>query len=116
MNKYTLYCTHEQTKKALGLGAPIERDGYEDRPYVYIDGAYLIPTAEQMIGWLEEKGIQISIMFCYKVSSLRWNYDLDNTNIILFEHNSIGYPSRKEAVLAAIDASLEHLTNNKKCL
>ncbi|MCQ2257866.1 MAG: hypothetical protein MJZ41_07735 [Bacteroidaceae bacterium] len=132
ISDYTTYCTPEQTKKALEFGAPIEANKdysngnlpetlciYGDiiNKDVYGIGECTIlhiPTTCQMIGWLEEQGIQISIMFCYQVSSLRWNYDLDNNNMILFEHNSIGYPTRKEATLAAIDAALEYLTNNKK--
>lgn len=110
MNKYTIYCTEKQTKKALELGAPIERDGYEDRPYIYYDGAYLIPTVEQMIGWLEEQGIMFNIATNpfdeYKViMSKAGNYD----NIANIEWNK----RRKEATLAAIDAALEYLIKNK---
>lgn len=64
MNKYTIYCTAEQTRKALELGAPIER-GHESSRYfnfgvpTFYDGndevcrvknsIIFIPTAEQMI-------------------------------------------------------------------
>lgn len=105
MKHYTIYCTPEQTKKALELGAPIERDGYEDRPYVYIDGAYLIPTTEQMIGWLEGQGIHVDI--CYE-SDNRFYYVFDFDDFV-----SDFYPTRKEATLAAIDAALGYLINKK---
>lgn len=36
MNRYEIRCTEEQTKKALGLGAPIERTLFDyDRSYKY---------------------------------------------------------------------------------
>lgn len=59
MNKYTIRCTSEQTKKALELGASIKHSN------LYFEGSNLlepgrilyavIPTSEQMIGWLEEQ-------------------------------------------------------------
>lgn len=104
---YTINCTPEQTKKALELGAQIERDGFEDRPYVYIDGAYLIPTAEQMIGWLEEQDGIKDITVC-KTGMWIWG-----KNHTLIEGGST-YSSRQESTLAAIDAALEYLTNNKR--
>lgn len=79
MNRYTIYCTPtpSQTKKALDLGAPINKthanpsmlfvDRYPKRFWVStddskIDAGYVlaIPTAEQMISWLEEQGIKIT--------------------------------------------------------
>lgn len=69
MDKYTIYCTFEQVKKALELGAPINlfcKDymaghiNYMGSPirigYVLIyKDLYYAPTAEQMILWLEEQ-------------------------------------------------------------
>lgn len=62
MNKYTIYCTPEQTKKALELGAPIKECGYYFKKQIGCNtisdtDLHIIPTAEQMIGWLEENGI-----------------------------------------------------------
>lgn len=115
MNRYIIYCSEEQTRKALQLGAPIEIDSHSHgRPYIQNGTSfYLCPTSEQMIGWLEEQGIQVSIMFSYQVSPKKWNYDLDNNNLILFEHNSMSYTTRKEATLAAIDAALGYLEHIK---
>lgn len=49
MEQYTIYCSDEQTKKALELGAPLEYHCPNERESVYHR-----PTAEQMLGWLEE--------------------------------------------------------------
>lgn len=107
MNRYTIYCTPEQTRKALELGAPIERDGFEDRPYVYIDGAYLIPTAEQMIGWLEEQESFSNICIRKTMGGNHSSACYCNGETLL----SKVFSSRKEATLAAIDAALEYLSN-----
>ena len=64
MDRYTINCTSEQTKKALALGAPIDHSGvpFEDLESLGYSEYYktiiygIIPTAEQMIGWLEEQG------------------------------------------------------------
>lgn len=122
ISDYANYCTEEQTKRAFELGAFLREVFYSvqspetAKQYHLIiinDKMYEIPTTEQMIGWLGDKRIQVSIIYSYRVSPLRWNYDLDNDNIILFEHNSVGYSSCKEATLAAIDASLDYLENKK---
>lgn len=77
MNDYTIYCTEDQTKKALELGAPIElwseyhkkqeHDFKLDTPIPckQFTNGYCVascPTAEQMIGWLEEQGVWVH--FC----------------------------------------------------
>ena len=83
MNRYTIYCTEEQTKKALELGAPLNccyhNDDFQNTIKIGSLHYVEIPTAEQMLGWLEDN-----------------------------------YESRKEATLAAIDAALEYLINNRK--
>lgn len=66
-----------------------------------------IPTAEQMIGWLEEQGFYFYIFkdYCWNGEvqyGNNWYYSIDDVN------------SRKEATIAAIDAALEYLSNNKK--
>ena len=58
MEKYTIYCTAEQTKKAIDLDAPIlvsPRDFFEELPHFNMmiegyDASIILPTAEQMIG------------------------------------------------------------------
>lgn len=71
MNRYAIYCTKEQTKKAFDLGAPIileseyytptENDIKLDNPIPcesYTCGYHYAkcPTAEQMIGFILESG------------------------------------------------------------
>lgn len=120
MGLYAIYCTEEQTKKALELGAPIEvlytkADYQQKRPTIsikgeFVDYAYFVPTAEEMIGWLENQGLYFSIEcignYVYEV----WTKDTDKIVIII---NSCVH-TRKEATLSAIDAALEHLNENQK--
>lgn len=124
MNKYTMYCTPEQTKKALKLGAPIKillDTGNNIPVYVYtptaiIDGKYgtfeyIIPTIEQMVGWLESKGL------CVEAAKYSGNIYIPYTDSGEIGYNiadvSKDYNSRKEATIAAIDAALEYLSNKK---
>lgn len=107
---YTIHCTPEQAKKALELGAQI----------VYINtfvqhstietltdkGYAVIPTAEQMIGWLDTKKVHVDV--CYE-SDDRYYYVLNYLDTI-----SDFYSTRPEATLAGIDAALNYLIKNKK--
>lgn len=115
MNKYTNFCTPEQTKLALELGAPIEKDIYV--PIIRYEGigyfvdkqkrfAYHIPTTDQMIGWLEEQGL----IFCTYKPIDKWVIDIsgDDFCLMIEECNS-----RKEATLAAIDVALGHLKKSR---
>ena len=108
MDKYTIYCTEEQTKKALELGAPIKYKYTLDNKE---RGKFEKPTASQMIGWLEEqediKEVFVTIEYTY------WHYAiiLSNGRVIECEDS---YDSRKEATLAIIDAALDYLIKNKK--
>ena len=117
MNKYTIHCTEEQTKKALELGAPLIKYNCYIHRFVNPCGvgkeSYIIPTAEQMIGWLEEQeNIKEVIIYC-DVTGLNWSFEgyKDNGNYAFVSSNS--YTSRKEATLAAIDATLKYLSNKK---
>ena len=95
MEKYSIFCTQEQTKKALELGAPITHNGLDNTPLK-------IPTAEEMIGWLEEQGffIRISSNGCMVLKGFEAILNLSSK-------------PRKEATIAAIDAALEYLSNKK---
>lgn len=115
MDNYTILCTEAQTKKSLELGAPIDEFcGF--RPAAYIDGIlYDIPTAEQMMGWLRNEGIHLSILYSrfrdlYNVQCFEFDdvYIRDDDGAIKY------FISYKQATLAAIDVALEYLTNNKK--
>lgn len=112
MNRYQIYCTEEQTKKALELGAPLiyieeGRDKYSNLHYLYVPqkwGYYIIPTAEQMIGWLRTKGFR----FAFDDDTNYWNVCVGNKPI------TVGYGQTENKELAAIDAVLEYLSQNKK--
>lgn len=116
MDRYTIYCTSEQTKKAIELGALIlhgtdsKEDAFTHLPTgVIMDkgNIFFIPTAEQLIGWLEERK---DILFVIEKLYKTWRFGVFYKN-----YWKLGgkFYSRKEATLAAIDATLEYLTNNK---
>lgn len=126
MNNYTIYCTESQVKKALELGAPIhspqvalgffEEWELEILHTIIIDDEYYdIPTAEQMIGWLEKQGIIIDTIseeeneneILYLASLYKKGYQSLNKELIL-------YPTRKEATLAGINKALDYLIEQKK--
>ena len=114
IDKYTIYCTAEQTKKALELGAPIKsfenittasaNEGY------YLDGTTLVklPTAEQMCGWLRRKGFQIRAE----------EYDDYCVGRVFYHYKLIcaagGYGTYEEATLAAIDVALNYLIKKEE--
>lgn len=127
MNRFTIYCTEEQTRKAFELGAPIIQthanpysafvDRYPMRIWVstndeYVDKGYVlaIPTTEQMIGWLETIFKEVNIQEFANF----WEYNIyftdDDLDILHCEH----YNSRQEATIAAIDAALNYLVKAKE--
>lgn len=107
MNRYTIYCTEEQTKKALELGAPIRyKDTLDNRER----GKFEPPTAEQMLGWLNDQGVSMDTDWSWDGQVTIWGwYNQVKEYIYTSYANSL-----KEAILAAIDAALEYLMNNKK--
>lgn len=102
MEQYTIYCSEEQTKKALGFGAPIEYHCPNEREKVYHN-----PTTEQMIGWLEEQFFSFDIFQPF----VSWSYSIQYKDKVCALDD--GYHSRKEATIAAIDAALDYLSKNK---
>lgn len=109
MNQYTLYCTEDQTRKAFELGAPIRyKDTLDNRER----GKFETPTAEQMLGWLEEQNIAIDLHAYFKVNNSRINHYeytvTDSTRV--FNGNKI---TREEATIAAIDKALNYLIEKK---
>lgn len=112
MDKYTIYCTEEQTTKAIELGAPIikaetRHDLYNNR-WCFVEGIeppVIVPTAEQMLGWLEEQGIFIEIGKSFVADYQSIVHDARST--VFYDEY---FPSRQESTLAAIDAALEYLT------
>lgn len=111
MDNYTIYCTEEQTRKALGLGAPISKGPMIDiirneiGKHCFLQGsdAYWFPTAEQMLGWLEKQGLDfyITTRGCSVVSYLDYGS--------IFEEHDV---DRKTSTLKAIDAALDYLADN----
>lgn len=107
MNKYTIYCTPEQTEKALCLGAPIEcKVNKSTGSFCNIN-----PTAEQMLGWIESNTPIVQILLDGMEGI--WGYRIYRvTTSDVLEADC--YSSRQEATLAAIDAALEYLENLKQ--
>ncbi len=117
MERYTIYCTEEQTKKALELGAPIEvgteKCTLPDNIMFIKKGQYhvaaIIPTAEQMIGWLDEQGI----MFNLKHQKDGYCLISIETEKEIIKMDIDGSIYRNTATLAAIDSALDYLSKNK---
>lgn len=123
MEKYTIYCTEEQTRKAFELGAPIKKDAskldllycvkLEERDSITGYNYWLIPpTAEQMIGWLEDvmpisEEFSIEQIIVERYFDGSWNYFIGT------RESEECYSSRKEATLAAIDDAIDYLTRKK---
>lgn len=122
---YTIHCTTEQTKKALELGAPIEIKTIEEAPKDWQGKACFtgmatcakFPTAEQLIGWLEEQGISVKAM-CFSwcnENKPTWQVHAYQSTTNFWDEIAFGHSkSCKEATLAAIDAALDYLIKNKK--
>lgn len=108
ISDYTIYCTPEQTKKAIELGAKIEYHKLSEMldisEQVIENGSiyYNTPTAEQMIGWIESLGGIEEITVC---KSGMWIWGKNHTLI----DSSTNYSSRMESSHAAIDAALDYI-------
>ena len=119
IDQYTIYCTEEHTKKALELGAPIEievRCCPRTHSIILSDARMgykiaLLPTAEQMIGWLESQKSIREVCIDLGVRD-KWYYSLYNPDNIDVGGDEI-FDTRKSATLAAIDAALGYLIKNK---
>lgn len=121
MERYTIYCTEEQARKALELGVPIEfevecpvnLETLERSPYPDIkmgkDGEpiLIIPTAEQTIGWLRTKGFKF-------VLSDEIDGNEGNNWWVAINDKLITQGCSDNKELAAIDAALDWLRNNNK--
>lgn len=122
MNRYEIRCTPEQAKKALELGAPIKIECFSTATEDHWHE--VIPTAEQMISWLEEQGLFIEInthrpdRICADWSKTIYTFSVVDKFMVIHKHGgytrTVHYPSRKEATIVAIDAALEYLTQNKE--
>ena len=108
MNKYTIYCTSEQTKRAYELGAPIEKPSNS----LFESLENKIPTTEQMCGWLREKyNIHIYTLQCNNLHYIP-QVNICNNGIItqLFGWDYEEYfDSYQQAIHIAIDTALKYL-------
>ena len=66
----------------------------------------------KIVDWLEEHGIFIHIDYDFHNNDNNYKCEMCLFNGMTCHKGY--FPSRKEATLAAIDAALEYLTNNKK--
>lgn len=116
MEKFLIQCTEWQTRKAMELGAPImtsrDFDDLVNREYFVdrIEGhCVVIPTSEEMIGWLEHNTLFKCIQVNIDTNPTNWMYAIyyGKDGCIALDR----FSSRKEATLAAIDAALECLSN-----
>lgn len=109
MNKYTIYCTSEQTKRAYELGAPLEKTSLE-----YWKNK--IPTIEQMCGWLREKyNIHIYTLQCNNLTYIpQGNICNNGVTTQLFDWDYEEYfDSYQQAMNAAIDTALKYLEKER---
>lgn len=124
MDRYTIHCTEEQTQKAIELGAPTELESEYYNPTEndfklenpiacssFTNGYHYAkcPTADQMVGWLDEQGVFIEVG-----KSFVANYQsvVHNTQSTIFYDEYL--TSREEATMVAIDTALDYLLKNKK--
>ena len=125
MKRYTIYCTEEQTKKALYLGAPIDNcpimfapEGIPKYERQLRDGrwiAFPCPTAEQMMGWLMDK-LQITTWHInYFPTAEKYGYTIIARDVVIEQGRRALtkdlYDSHNKATLAAIDVVLDYLSN-----
>lgn len=118
MNRYTIYCTEEQTKKAFELGAPIIEMPFKYKmppdictKYGFINlnsTYYVMPTAEQMIGWLRSQGICVSVLEHKLDGSVYYTRHMSDR-----DYSCESFPTYEEAMLTVINEALKCLTNNK---
>lgn len=122
MNRYTIYCTEEQTKKARELGAPIEIKSIEEAPKDWQGKAFFtgmstcakLSTAEQMLNWLEEQGLFVGTQRIKNADkTFTYYYNISDNDCENINNGMWMYKTNKEATLAAIDAALEYLIKEK---
>lgn len=113
INNYTIPCTPEQTRKARELGAPLNSCYHNDdfQNTIKIGSLHYveIPTAEQMMGWLRTKGFGFGIT--EYIDHVFWRVANDQDKKWYRSDDTLKDP--KDAVLAAIDATLEYLIEKK---
>lgn len=114
MNRYTIPCTAEQTKRALALGAPITNIHTVCNDGITKEWKLVIPTAEQMMGWLRTKGFAFGITEYNDHFNDHVSWRVANNQDKKWYISDNKSKDIKEAALAAIDAALDYLSDNKK--
>lgn len=134
IHTYKISCTSEQIKKAYSLGAPLMTFGYEDlgdikdkvlklNGQVELEstesGGILVaqvPTAEQMIGWLEsEMGAELDVYRVFDlvlertIKEFEWSFWVGG----FYDCSNTVFKSRTDATLDAIDHVLDYLISKK---
>lgn len=117
MNKYKIYCTSGQARIALELGAPLEVlydsvDYKQKIPTISIKGEYVtydyfIPTAEEMVEWLETQHVIVYAQPYTDECDKKFKGKIHIFNDCTVKISK----SRKIAILAAIDAALNYLVD-----
>lgn len=113
MNRYSIYCTPYQTKRAYKLRAQIVNVSNcgipSNAPFFEINGCdFYIPTAEQMCGWLREKGFVAHAFASDMKVKYHGEVDIieDGLSGAIFGDD---FDTYEQAILAAIDAALDYL-------
>lgn len=136
LKEYSIYCTDEQTKRAIKLGVNLQEIDDESSYCLFREDAFYIvpitnctrdiyikPTVEQMLGWLrEEKGLHIDTTWSYnqntgdEYTSLIWR---QYAGIMMCLENELMIEIKpektyKESVLKCIDRALYELERKQK--
>lgn len=140
MNQYNIYCSEEQTIRALKLGAPVEDKCIKPREFnphewlhivnyppdkVECEGGiiYNIPTTEQMCGWLLDKGVYAHVGTDAYVRNSWESYiqvaavaeGKEGKEFWWLEPESYKiFVTYTEAMMHAIDAALSYLEKEEK--
>lgn len=110
MNKYTIYCTPSQTKKAFNFGASLEIGEGKGTILCRLQNYHtykrcVIPTAEQMLGWLRTKGFKF-------ILSDEIDGNEGNNWWVGINGELITQGCNENKELAAIDAALDYLSDS----
>lgn len=118
MQDYSCYCTAEQTQRAYKLGAPIEYSQFAypsewennmckvKDEYGHYSIALRVPTTQQMIGWLREKGILFEFI---DLSDGLCDFNITRKSDDVLIYSNEYSNTITQAELEAIDAALDYI-------
>jgi len=124
MKKYGNYCTEEQTELAHKLGAPIAKSRYSGSYpcfWTFEKEHFIIPTTQEMFGWLREQNIFVKLRHQKYISDAfiqYFNEDALNYEDIDIVHITEEFSGDmyKECEISAIDIALDYLEKRKNNL